>query len=558
MRLKKRHVLLILLVPVLGLVAFLGIRSFIFFKIEKRITQKIESLKSDDIQIHYKDLSFNWRRNLIEIRNFSLEKTRADTACSYPDFISVERIRGEGFRMLPLLFNNVLSFEAIYVDEPQIAIRSGEPLIRDTSSGEKAGKDVTLLIDHTYFTAVNFIYRDSAMCDTSATVKSNVTIDGMTIDFLTDSPVAWQADWLRMDRTEITQPGKQYTFRMARLRMDFLNACLRIDSIEVMPLLGKRAFGQARGFEVDRFEGLIPFLECRPFALSFLDSTRVTAGAVEVQFYLKIFRDKNLPFRKQMKLLPVDQLAALPFVLTVDSLKIRKSYVEYEEYPEGAANSGKVYFDNLYASAYHINNRSSTGAIDLAARADLQGKGRIDLRVVMPFEAGRRATAEGSLTNFDIPEINSMLVPSSNIKIESGNMEKLSFDFKFDRIRSDGSLELQYKDLKLVVFKEEENQDGDADKDNLKTFMMNTFIFRTNMDEDVPEEERSGTIGYVRDNTRSIFNFWIKSILSGIKSAYNLDKMEAKKTEKEIRKEERLTKREARKQRRAARKRERG
>src|SRR5690606_27714260 len=193
-------------------------------------------------------------------------------------------------------------------------------------------------------------------------------------------------------------------------------------------------------------------------------------------------------------------------------------------------------------------NRSSTGAIDLAARADLQGKGRIDLTVVMPFEADRRATAEGSLTNFDIPEINSMLVPSTNLKIESGNMEKLSFNFSFDRTRSDGSLELQYKDLKLVVFKEEENQDGDADKDNLKTFMMNTFIFRTNMDEDVPEEKRSGTIGYVRDNNRSIFNFWVKSLVSGIKSAYNLDKMEAKKTEKEVRKEQRLTRREARRQ----------
>src|SRR5690606_38796849 len=175
------------------------------------------------------------------------------TSCIQPDFIFVERIRGEGFRLLPLLFNNVLSFEAIHVDEPRIAIRSGEPLIRRASSGEKARKDMTLRIDHTYFTAASFTYRDSAMCDTSATVMSNATIEGITIDFLSDSPVAWQADWLRMDGTEITQPGKQYTFRIARLRMDFLNAWLRVDSIEVMPLAGKRAFGRARGYEVDRF-----------------------------------------------------------------------------------------------------------------------------------------------------------------------------------------------------------------------------------------------------------------------------------------------------------------
>src|SRR5690606_39004924 len=133
---------------------------------ENRITQKIESLKSEDVEVHYEDISFNWRRNVIEIRRFSLEKTRADTSCIQPDFIFVERIRGEGFRLLPLLFNNVLSFEAIHVDEPRIAIRSGEPLIRRASSGEKARKDMTLRIDHTYFTAASFTYRHSAMCDT--------------------------------------------------------------------------------------------------------------------------------------------------------------------------------------------------------------------------------------------------------------------------------------------------------------------------------------------------------------------------------------------------------
>src|SRR5690606_3704709 len=122
-----------------------------------------------------------------------------------------------------------------------------------------------------------------------------------------------------------------------------------------------------------------------------------------------------------------------------------------------------------------------------------------------------------------------------------------------------GEIALNYEGLKLLTFKDEEKTDGDgAEKDNFKTFIMNTFVFKKNMTEDMPEEKRTGTISFVRDETRSIFNFWTKSLVSGIKSAYNLDKTAARKDERASRKEERLSKREARRLKRAEKKRERG
>jgi hypothetical protein len=157
-----------------------------------------------------------------------------------------------------------------------------------------------------------------------------------------------------------------------------------------------------------------------------------------------------------------------------------------------------------------------------------------------------------------MPEINSMLVPATNIKVESGKMKELSFNFTFNAVRSDGELELNYENLKLITFKDSPDKGDALEKDNLKSFIMNTFIFRKNMDEDVPEEKRTGAVAYVRDDSRSVFNFWVKSVVSGIKSAYNLDKTEAKMTGKKEKKEERLTRRAQRKIRKAEKKRERG
>jgi hypothetical protein len=41
----------------------------------------------------------------------------------------------------------------------------------------------------------------------------------------------------------------------------------------------------------------------------------------------------------------------------------------------------------------------------------------------------------------------------------------------------------------------------------------------------VQDDKRKGNIGFDRDTKRSVFNYWWKSVLSGIKSAYNLDKL---------------------------------
>jgi hypothetical protein len=98
--------------------------------------------------------------------------------------------------------------------------------------------------------------------------------------------------------------------------------------------------------------------------------------------------------------------------------------------------------------------------------------------------------------------------------------------------------QMNYQGLKVVMFKDPQasengkrkrkKKDEDGKKDNLKTFLLNTFILKKNMDGSLPEEERTGTISFERDKTRSIFNYWWKSLFSGIKSAFHLDKLKGK------------------------------
>lgn len=142
---------------------------------------------------------------------------------------------------------------------------------------------------------------------------------------------------------------------------------------------------------------------------------------------------------------------------------------------------------------------------------------------------------KGSLKNFDFTKINPVLTPSTPLEIESGTLDDLGFTFSYNDNHAHGELQLTYHDLKVITFRETRDEktgkrkrkrdDEGEDKDNFKTFLLNAFVIRKNMDEKLPEDKRTGTIDFPRDQTRSIFNFWWKSLLSGFKSAFHVDRV---------------------------------
>src|SRR5690606_256687 len=103
-------------------------------------------------------------------------------------------------------------------------------------------------------------------------------------------------------------------------------------SIKVIPLLDKLAFARAYGYEIDRFEATIPFFRAAGMTMGGTDTTFVHATNVDVQFFLKVFRDKRLPFRPVEKPLPVALIRRLALPVRIDTLKVIRSYAEYEEW----------------------------------------------------------------------------------------------------------------------------------------------------------------------------------------------------------------------------------
>jgi len=401
----------------IGVGAFFWLRSYVFANISARIDEKISSMKLSGFNVRYDSLSVDWRTNVIIVENLVLEKNAYDTACVYPEFIAVGKIRAEGLRLWPLIFNNILSFEDLSLEKWRMVMRQNSQLFADSSSERE--KDFTLRADRVSFKSADLTYTDSSQCDMITGIKSDITIEALALSFPVTEPFSYEVDGLSLGYTEVKLPQALYTFKIRETKLDLLTNVFRADSIQVIPDAGKFEFSRKLGYETDRFDALIPFVRADNVFFSFNDSSQITAGFTEIQIYLKVFRDKRLPFVKKNKLLPIAQLQDLPFDLLIDSLKVTKSYVEYEEFAEGSAEAGKVYFDNLYATITNINNSSTTGNTQMRAQANLVGQGNVKLFVTFPLNTDKTSQLAGSIVDFRIPEINPMLTPATNIKVES-------------------------------------------------------------------------------------------------------------------------------------------
>jgi len=117
----------------------------------------------------------------------------------------------------------------------------------------------------------------------------------------------------------------------------------------------------------------------------------------------------------------------------------------------------------------------------------------------------------------DLLVLNSALVPLASVKIASGELDTLTMRAIGHDYFSIGEMQMHYKNLKIQFLKKgsETKKSFLAD---LITFAANKFVIKS------ANDRRSGTVYFLRNRNRSIFNFLIKTTLSGIASSVGAKK----------------------------------
>jgi hypothetical protein len=181
---------------------------------------------------------------------------------------------------------------------------------------------------------------------------------------------------------------------------------------------------------------------------------------------------------------------------------------------------GFVEFDELNATLTNITNIveniRGNGNLVLDVETSIMGESKLNANFVLPYGEFTQSIS-GSVEALDPTILNAVLEPLALIRIEDGDVHSLHFDMELGENSAAGEVTIIYDGLNISLL------DDDGLDKNLRTrissFFANTFAVKSDNREDDP---RIGEVSFERDREKSVFNYWWKSLQSGLESSIGL------------------------------------
>lgn len=521
LRRRSRNILFVLIaVFILAISGFFVGRYLIFRKIRNVINEQLASLRDKGVDLRYEKARFNFFTGKIEVYQLTLDVGKDS---SYTDIEAVvPYLLLKGIKIIPFMVDDALTITEVAAKQPTVIYRMSAKLF-ESKKEDRIALD-RIRIDKIDLDEIMFHLTDTLGKDTIAKISGDLLLQDIGIRTLHDSLVWRDADLL-VENVAIILPKTLYKYSIKRAQLALGKKHFHLDSLRVIPLYDRRTFMRYHGIQTDRIGGVVAFVDLKDVVYRGKPFPTLQTATMEASVNFSIFRDKRFPFRKTSRTaLPSHFLQRLPVQLKADTIKLKNSFISYEEFPEKGDSSGRVFFDRLQATIVGMHNDpANKNEVQMKAYSKFMGQGDLNVNFTFPGDTMKPYKVQGSLKNLPLVSLNNMLGSAVKARIESGTMTNLKFNFHYNMYRSDGEVELNYENLKISSLRE--NKDNEQAVSFIKTLLLNTFIIKKNMDEDMSHDEKSGTIAFIRDTRRSLFNYWWKSVLSGIKSAYKLDKL---------------------------------
>ncbi len=347
------------------------------------------------------------------------------------------------------------------------------------------------------------------------------------------------------------------TLTIDYLSLDMVNEQASIKNMALIPDYPKLELGHVVGHRAGWTQ-----LQNVNVSMKGLDiNSLLTRGSLNVKKVLvsdasiEAFMDERLRHPSERVLqMPQETLKNLPFNVYIDHIEVKDAKVEYTTYGAVGAKMGLFTLDKLNMNIRNLTNNSwiitDDSKMTLEANTYIMGTGFLKLDFSFPLNSSEYGhTFSGSLSGMDMVDLNPILevVPA---RVDEGKIDKITFSaFATDK-RSRGKLYMYYKNLKLKLKDKDTGKVGA--KQDILSFLADKLFIRN----DNPKKGgdfREGIIDFERDESKSIINFWWKSLLTGIVSTVStknlindensteevLGKMQEKKKKKARRKERR-------------------
>lgn len=225
-----------------------------------------------------------------------------------------------------------------------------------------------------------------------------------------------------------------------------------------------------------------------------------------------VSRDKRLPVPASIphKRMPTRLLSGITLPFRVDSIRIINSRLTYHETSKITNQVGTIPLTEINGVVKNITNRPTrwSDSLSLLASTKLLGLSINQMHYRESYGdslSGFRMILQTS--GMHLPELTQITKPVAAAGLEGGYLEPVLIRMAGNNYASVGTMRFFYKDLKLRLLGK-----TDAPRKSLlirvENFVIGHVLRKKNQQE--------APIFYSRDQTKFVFGYWIKSIMSGV------------------------------------------
>jgi hypothetical protein len=480
----------------------------------------------DDIDLRLTDLNYQSPAYMIRLPRLAINSSRKvleldslqiAAVGQKQNEITVASLQVTGFEFMKLLNEKTLIAKKLTINDSKIVLDK-----KDKSKTPALASDLKkIYIDDLQCENLSALYKDNTNeCRFNADVRLNKadidpSFDGNKTKFGS----------IHGEISAFHFAGSNYhDIDIKKIKFDSKKELVQINAINITPRIGKYEFGKKLGHQADWMQASISKVDIVNPDFERLLNQKLLADKIKIsESKAYIFRDRRLPRPQKNIPLPVDIMKTIPLDMRVKTCELATSDVVYEEYPSaGYGKTGILKIEKIKLSWSPLINHaiaSDPAYMTMNVTGSIMGSGTAHGVIMMPLQKNKPYYIKGAIERLDLTKLNSSSENLGKIRIKSGFLDFLSFDFTMTEQRSTGKIIGAYHRLIIQQLKKHTEEKNVAD---FASFVLRRAIIPLNKDASLPERKRTGKVDYQRDSTRMVSYFFLQSLLMGVKKSFTL------------------------------------
>ncbi len=309
--------------------------------------------------------------------------------------------------------------------------------------------------------------------------------------------------------------GKKTGVECAFIKWKPANRELEAGPFSIKPLLDEKTYFEKQGWQSEYVTVSGGAVVLQQLRYGVAAPTSITAGNMLLKDVLiTTFRDKTLPLPEHIsKLMFGQMLEKISIPVAADTITLDNGKVIVDVLSAFTGKRASIPIDELNATVTGFSNFDN-GADSLTIVGSLKLYNTKAHEIVYK-EAHRDSLYGFSLhlnaSSIALPELSEITLPFGNVVLASGQADTLFANWRGNKYGAVGKMHFYYDGLKVKLVKSTDTAKTGLGRRLLSLFVNDVVIHKKN--------SRPSYVFYIRDTRKSVFNYWVKTLLSGALSS---------------------------------------